>query len=257
MADFSFVSDSDDEKAVEELLSQAMDQSVLEQVAAINCSGFSHSDLPDHLEARFRKLKTFPATKPKPSIPSSKSFNVSQSVDFQGKKEDRAEDKGLKENPDSSIASPIPKLETENHDFSASKKNPERKTDFEPKSGSVSSSFSVGSPDFSTEPPSPPAKSGCMWCSPKKGSKKKGKENRGATIIGKGLDWGKSDAEFLSDLSTFSKKNQEKLLKKAMKEEEKINREAEKIVQWAKQASARIDFAGLDDELSDNEAHGR
>nr|GLL48435.1 uncharacterized protein LOC109169767 [Ipomoea trifida] len=254
MADFSFVSDSDDEKAVEELLSQAMDQSVLEQVAAINCSGFTHSDLPDHLEARFRKLKTFPATKPKPSNPSSKSFNVSQSVDLPAKKEDRADEKGF-----SAVTSspPIPKLETENHDFSDSKKNPDTKTDFEPKYGSGSSSFSVGSPDFSTEPPSPPAKTGCMWCSPKKVSKKKGKENRGATIIGKGLDWGKSDAEFLSDLSTFSKKNQEKLLKKAMKEEEKINREAEKIVQWAKQASARIDFAGLDDELTDNEAHGR
>ncbi|XP_019174206.1 PREDICTED: uncharacterized protein LOC109169767 [Ipomoea nil] len=251
MADFSFLSDSDDEKAVEELLSQAMDQSVLEQVAAINCSGFTHSDLPDHLEARFRKLKTFPATKPNPSnlAAASKSFNHSQLVEPQ-RKEDRAE-----ENPDSAVDSPPPKLGTENHDFSASKKNPDRKMDSEPKSGSGSSSFSLGSPDFSTEPPSPPAKIGCIWCSPKKVSKKKGKENR--ATIGKGFDWGKSDAEFLSDLSTFSKKNQEKMLKKAMKEEEKINMEAEKIVQWAKQASARIDFAGLDDELSDNEAHGR
>lgn len=39
-----------------------------------------------------------------------------------------------------------------------------------------------------------------------------------------------------------------------MKEEEKINREAEKIVKWAKQASARMmDVSGLDDELSDFE----
>ncbi|WMV08577.1 hypothetical protein MTR67_001962 [Solanum verrucosum] len=55
MTDFSFLSDSDKEKAVEELLSQPMDQSVLEQVAPTNC--FTDSVFPNQLETHFRKLK--------------------------------------------------------------------------------------------------------------------------------------------------------------------------------------------------------
>uniref|UniRef100_A0A3Q7IA21 Uncharacterized protein n=2 Tax=Solanum subgen. Lycopersicon TaxID=49274 RepID=A0A3Q7IA21_SOLLC len=66
------------------------------------------------------------------------------------------------------------------------------------------------------------------------------------------LKWGKDD-ELLSDLSIFSSKNQEKLMKKAMVEQEKINREAEKIVKWAKQASARMDVSSIEDELSDED----
>jgi len=46
-------------------------------------------------------------------------------------------------------------------------------------------------------------------------------------------------------------KEQQKMLKKAMKEQEKVNREAEKIVQWAKQASARMKTSDIDDEHSD------
>jgi len=77
-----------------------------------------------------------------------------------------------------------------------------------------------------------------LWCSPKKKEqKKKSKEN-----------W--SD-EFLSSFGSFSMKEQQKMLKKAMKEQEKVNREAEKIVQWAKQASARMKTSDIDDEHSD------
>nr|GLL27933.1 uncharacterized protein LOC109169767 [Ipomoea trifida] len=68
--------------------------------------------------------------------------------------------------------------------------------DSETKSGSGSSSFSVGSRRFVNGAAFPSTKTGCMWCSPKKVSKKKGKVNM-ATIIGKGFDWGKSDVEFL------------------------------------------------------------
>ncbi|EPS60785.1 hypothetical protein M569_14018, partial [Genlisea aurea] len=52
-----FLSDSEDERAVEELLAQAKDMAVLEQVAAINCAGFANSDLPPNLESRFQNLK--------------------------------------------------------------------------------------------------------------------------------------------------------------------------------------------------------
>ncbi|KAK2988618.1 hypothetical protein RJ640_002583 [Escallonia rubra] len=65
MGDFTLLSDSDDDRAVEELLAQAKDHSVLEQVAAINCSGFTpDSSLPTHLETRFRKLKSFLSREP-------------------------------------------------------------------------------------------------------------------------------------------------------------------------------------------------
>ncbi|KAI9083001.1 hypothetical protein K1719_035016 [Acacia pycnantha] len=91
-------------------------------------------------------------------------------------------------------------------------------------------------------------KAGCFWCSPKKDSKKKSKENWDPASI---LVWDKND-EFLSDISSFSSKHQQKMLKKAIKEEQKINREAEKIVQWAKQASARMSAPAIDDDLSDD-----
>ena len=52
--------------------------------------------------------------------------------------------------------------------------------------------------------------------------------------------WEKKD-EILSDMSTFSVTEQERRLKKALKEEERVSREAEKVVQWVKQESARMD----------------
>lgn len=52
--------------------------------------------------------------------------------------------------------------------------------------------------------------------------------------------WEKKD-EILSDMSTFSVREQERRLKKALKEEERVSREAEKVVQWVKQESARMD----------------
>ncbi|CAH9120515.1 unnamed protein product [Cuscuta epithymum] len=223
MADLSFLSDSDDDRAaVDELLSQAMDHSVLEQVAAINCSGFSDSPLPSHLESRFRKLKSLPSTNPKPPNPTPESFAVSQPVDNREKEERTGKRKGPKENPSPDLLSPTRILEESGVKLGAG-------------------SYFEDPDDVSTDSPSPPAKAGCLWCSPNKIRKKKkvGKENRGV----------------LSDLSSFSQKKHEEMLKRALREEEEISREAEKIVKWAKQASARMEFSGLDDddELSDKE----
>lgn len=77
-----------------------------------------------------------------------------------------------------------------------------------------------------------------MWFSPKKKKKEKKKSM---------ANWGD---ELFSELGSFSMKEQQKVLKKAMKEQEKVSREAEKIVQWAKTASARMN---LKDEFSDDE----
>lgn len=64
------------------------------------------------------------------------------------------------------------------------------------------------------------------------------------------VEWGKND-EILSDTSTFSVKEQERRLKKALEEEERASKEAERIVKWVKQESARIDVSAIKSILSD------
>ncbi|KAK6947284.1 hypothetical protein RJ641_000757 [Dillenia turbinata] len=243
MADFSSLSDSGDEAAVEEILAQAMDLTVLEQVAAINCSSFSHADsvLPSHLESRFSKLKSFPPPNPKShslclnKTPSPKSVNQPKLNNSIG------------ENTNSDSYS-----DAEIEHFSPFQENPIRengsksKSKSKPKPKSLSS-LSRSSSSSSNGSLSPPPKSGCFWCSPKRDSRRKSQKDR------IGLDWGKSSS-ILSDLSAFSTKEQRKMLKKAVKEEEKIAYEAEKIIKWAKQESTRIDVTRVEDELSDAES---
>ncbi|KAK9268422.1 hypothetical protein L1049_000172 [Liquidambar formosana] len=300
MADFSFLSDTD-ESAVEEIISQAQELSVLEQVSAVNCSGFTDSVLPTEIETRFRKLKSFPLTKPKPKTTASPSYlgtaahlktesvkgkaesdssllSDDESAIFSPSKQNPDEKKGLKHKSGSvsfpsrsstedaiflsskhkpgeekglrpkskygSLSSPSNSSNSsiENAVLPASKQNPDGKKGFKPKSGHGSSHSPSGSWDLSVQSrsPSPPQKTGCFWCSPKRASMRKGKENR---VVRVSLDWGKTD-EFLSDLD------------KAVREEERrISREAEKIVKWTKQASARMDVTGIEDELSDNDTH--
>ncbi|KAI3522376.1 hypothetical protein L1887_00105 [Cichorium endivia] len=274
MADeFSFT-DSDDERAVEDVLSQAMDHSVLEQIASINCSSFSTSDnLPSHLEARFRKLKSLPTTTATSDAagsrfpPSkSKSLGPRSGDDSNVEERDRqfCSSVDFEQTPDAKKcpkSSPSTDSLEEHSDENRDEKK-ETKLNTEPnskvrkkersKSKSRSDSWSLSSPESESETRSPPRRSiGCLWCSPKKEKsvpRKQGKENR--LFSSSSSSWG-NDAEFLK---TFSVQEQKKIMKKAMKEEEKINREAEKIVKWAKQASARMmDVSGLDDELSDFE----
>ncbi|GAV71901.1 hypothetical protein CFOL_v3_15392 [Cephalotus follicularis] len=304
MADFGFLSDTDD-SAVEELIAQVQELSVLEQVSAINCSGFTHSALPPELESRFHKLKSFPLSKPTIDTTKSKSLRHSKSEfshsvnpkteknepdkEFSGHsrnnpntKSGLEREKGLKNESDSIsdegseilsvskrnpegkfgsrekskygyVSSPSSSSNSskENRIFSASKQNPQEtvKLTSELKSGSLSSPCSSSNSWLNS--PSPPTKSGCFWCSPKKVSKKKKDKE-----LDTGFNWSKHD-EFLSDLSTFSVKEQEKKLKKAMKEQQKMSSEAEKIVKWAKQASARMSFHGIEDELSDADSAKR
>ncbi|KAJ4951952.1 hypothetical protein NE237_028784 [Protea cynaroides] len=99
---------------------------------------------------------------------------------------------------------------------------------------------------------SPPRQSCCFCYSSKKLAKKKSKNSGVAELDLGGRDWGKND-EILSDMSTFSLKEQQKRLKKALKEEGKVTQESEKVVEWVKQASARIDVSTVEDALRDNE----
>ncbi|KAG6577118.1 hypothetical protein SDJN03_24692, partial [Cucurbita argyrosperma subsp. sororia] len=283
MADFSFLSDTDD-SAVEDLLSQTQDLCVLEQLSAINCSGFTDSVLPTDLESRFRKLKSFPAAKSETrsgfDLKSSRSV---QSCDekpdddfavFSPSKQSHKKELGFipksqsKRLPDSSSGKgnstpPMDNQKPKNGSSRAKSKcryvsSPSYSSSssgeidefLEPKKGTkIRSKTSSESGSFASPPQSPPRRAGCFWCSPKKASEKKNSSNR---TLDNGLGWGKNN-DFLSDLNIFSAKEQQKILKKAMKEEEKINREAEKIVKWAKQASARMNVSDIEDELSDPE----
>ncbi|PWA76769.1 hypothetical protein CTI12_AA229600 [Artemisia annua] len=92
--DFSFLTDSEDEKTVDDIISQATDHLVLEQIAKLNSSSFDDTLLPSNLETRFRKLKSLPtnATRaansasraPNPLV-KSKSFTPSLGDEEKGK----------------------------------------------------------------------------------------------------------------------------------------------------------------------------
>jgi hypothetical protein len=283
-------SDSDEEKAIENILSQAMDHSVLEQIAAINCSAFgSDSVLPTHLETRFHKLKSFPSANSKSQSSnarkdfSSSSFNSGippptesqnpqtnqiradsvNNSDSQPNSKDESFSP-LKDNPvrkkDRELKSPsgfnssppeLSDLSMENSIFSAAKQGKTKEKVIK-KSESRHGFFGspLNSSNSSSKSSSPPQKIGCFWCSPKKFSGKKSKENQ---IRSMELNWGNDD-QLLSDLSIFSSREQERILKKAMKEQEKVNREAEKIVKWAKQASMRMEISSVESELSDDDS---
>lgn len=299
MTDFSFLSDTDD-SAVEELIAQTKELCILEQVAAINCSGFVDSGLPSELESRFCKLKSFPDTKSKnktsPSHLRSRSnldqssFSSKTDLDKSvviGKEHDSHSDENCEVLPNTK-QDPTKKSDSkstfrsghrspplDSSDYAAEKGGfwPLKETSFRergskaklklgsaseknidhenrcpnPKFQTRSYTSPSGSSNSLRDSPSPPKKFGCFWCSPKKYSSRKGKDIR---VTLNELGWSRDD-ELLSDLRTFSTKEQQKILKKAAKEEDKICREAEKIVNWAKQASARMSISSIEDELSD------
>ncbi|XP_074264518.1 uncharacterized protein LOC141587005 [Silene latifolia] len=287
MADFSS-SSSPYESEVDQILAEAMDHCVLEQISAINCSSFSHSLLPSHLETRFQKLKTFPPSSssklqlaPKTDgddkvenlkLPSGQSkvsnFEGNSDVgegkmgkspngqlkfpNFEGgsggRKGKMGNSKGgYVSSPSDSSSGYMdsPNLKSGKHDVKGKMGNSK------PKSLSFCSD--------SEEETAAKSGGGCLCFSPKRVSnkKKKGGSGGGDEL---GFGWGK-DEELLSDLRSFSSKEQKRRMKEAMREEEKINKEAEKIVKWAKQVSARMDFDisddGEDDIVDDHSGHRR
>ncbi|KAG7593573.1 hypothetical protein ISN45_Aa01g023660 [Arabidopsis thaliana x Arabidopsis arenosa] len=305
MADFGYFSDTDD-SAVEELISQAKELSALEQVAAINCSGFTDSTLPDDLESRFRRLKSLPAAPRHEPVSSSSSMNRknhlthSKSVATNHPKED-VKFSGNRRNPGKKSGS-----------TSLSDEDSRNKRDLEVKSSSQAELVSNGSGDFSdsgniseskifspvkqqtkkklpkekrrivsssssssidlaTTPPStdsePEKKSksksksksswfdklspskiiGSIWrSSPKKSTTNKKNlksiKSFNTAAYTSGRERKVDFDEFLSDLNAFPVEDQRKMLKKALKEQQKMRKEAAEIIKMAKQASARFDF---------------
>lgn len=93
---------------------------------------------------------------------------------------------------------------------------------------------------------------GCCFCfSTKKSSVARNGKSSGV-LSSENVEWGKND-EILSDISTFSVKAQERRLKKALEDEERVSKEAERVVQWVKQESARIDVSTIKSILSDHQ----
>ncbi|CAI8588342.1 unnamed protein product [Vicia faba] len=260
-----FSSDTDEDSTIEEIISQAQDSILLKQISAINCSSFTHSDLPTDLESRFQKLKSFPAnhTTPPPYHPKNPTFSTLNPANPQ---------KSLNLSPPKDAKS-IKNQDSDSGSVSSPEKK-EIKSKPKPKNGSFSPSDSshiseessmsslfmplqmkkdeekrVKVKKYVSPSPSPPRKWGCFWCSPKKEKKVKSKESD--DIVGS-LDEYTSD-EFLYDIGSLSTKKRMNMIEKALKEEEeKINREAEKIVELVKHASARmIVSSDIEDELSD------
>ncbi|XP_004512360.1 uncharacterized protein [Cicer arietinum] len=313
-------SDTDD-STIDEIINQAQDAILLQQISAINCSSFSHSDLPTHLECRFQKLKSFPAnhTTPPPYLSKARTFsNPPKTPNFSPSKHNNSanntdSDTGFVSSPSNSSHGkkglkpkskekysdstnphyPINSNHQKSFNFSPSKdnnsiKNPDSDTGYDsspsnssqkkkglkpkpkPKNGSVSdSSHSSEESSMSSlfmplpmkkdeekcselkKSPSPnsspPRKWGCFWCSPKKKEKKKSKEN------GVGWEMEYTSDELLSGVGSLSSKKRLEMIDKALKmEEQKINREAEKIVEWAKHVSARMNVSDIEDEFSDD-----
>ncbi|XP_072963805.1 uncharacterized protein [Typha angustifolia] len=90
----------------------------------------------------------------------------------------------------------------------------------------------------------------CFRCSSKTTSGKKGRNDVMKHDLEADEGWGHNE-EILTDFSTFSLKEQQRKLKKARKEEAEASRAAEKVVNWVKQASARIDATVIDELLTD------
>ncbi|XP_010499695.1 PREDICTED: protein FAM133A-like [Camelina sativa] len=306
MADFGYFSDTDD-SAVEELVSQAKELSALEQIAAINCSGFTDSTLPDDLESRFRRLKSLPAPPRTDPVSSSSSKNtkkhLSQSksvathhpkedVNFSGNRRNQGKIPGSvslsdeesskitrnKRDLDLKSSSRAELVSNGSGDFSDSGNisetkifSPVKQTRKEKRrvvsspSSSSSSSIDLATPPSTDSEPEKKSKSkskssswfdklspskiiGSIWrSSPKKSptnnkNLKSCKSFNTAATYSSGRERNIDFDEFLSDLNAFPVEDQRKMLKKALKEQQKMRKEAAAIIKMAKQASAKFDF---------------
>ncbi|XP_026401847.1 uncharacterized protein LOC113297556 [Papaver somniferum] len=241
MADFSCFSESD-ESTVEDIISQAMDQCVLEQIASINLSGISDTSLPTDLESRFSKLKSFPGTNRKleiPQNPVSKSVEDTQSLSPNQKI-------GSPSNPNPSFG---PTTDIEKR-FSKLKSFPgtNPKTEI-PQSQVLSPNKEIASS---------PSISNQVKKSSSFGSKPKSKQAfiRSCSSSSDSSRENSSSSSAKQNCFFWCSPKKKKKLKKVMREQEKINREAEKIVEWAKQASSRIEVSEIEDLLTDDDFDG-
>ncbi|KAI4365337.1 hypothetical protein MLD38_021330 [Melastoma candidum] len=264
MADFSSLSDTD-ESAVDDLISQAEDLVALDHLSSLNLSSSHSSILPYHLESCFQNLKSFPPRMPPLPAPTSLGDRGLDRGEFCSKSElgemsqcGTGCEQQLSELHEGKRECPKSELEKmgkpkggrdcysgsdssgsrwEDAVFTplktnpvAEKGNPSAKLKRATLSGGLGFNSGLGrGSDFL---PSPPRKGGCFWCLLNKSQTK----NKDSDLD---MAWGKHEM-LPSDLCSFSAKEQRRVLKKAMKEQERLSKEAEKIVRIAKQASERM-----------------
>lgn len=287
MGHFSFSyssSDSEHENAVEELLSQFLDEDLLKITTnPVGSRGSARCGLDPELESRYEKLKAS-VSNLRPPGPShsleERHSRLSESAEAQMPGNIPSSSAGSLRDSNSSPISEGCSTSPATSPRRDSNSKPPKKTS----RTVMTSSPSVRSRRSCSLSPSPPRS--CFCASPKRllrslsskrssGSSKLKKSdshivddelmaavatekskmrvrNKDRSRPNDELD-SLSDDEFLTDLSTFSLKGHRKQLKKALKEEQKVNRDAEDLVKWVKQASARMDDRVLDDLLSDEE----
>ncbi|XAR57622.1 hypothetical protein NMG60_11025823 [Bertholletia excelsa] len=94
----------------------------------------------------------------------------------------------------------------------------------------------------------------CLFFAGKKNKGDKGDKGDGVSGIEMkegGEIWG-TDDHMLSDPSTFSVKEQERRLKKAKQEQKKVIEKAERVINWVKQESARLDVSSINGILQED-----
>ncbi|EXC35189.1 hypothetical protein L484_022743 [Morus notabilis] len=105
------------------------------------------------------------------------------------------------------------------------------------------------------EPQKSPKPICCFGFSSKRTNERKVMKNSKAHGIEEpNKEWERKDG-ILSDMSTFSVKEQERRLKMALEEEEKVAKEAERVVQRIKQESARMNDSTIKKIVADYEVH--
>ncbi|GAB2258333.1 hypothetical protein Droror1_Dr00014493 [Drosera rotundifolia] len=237
MADFSFLSSSSDDSAIDELISSTIDHCTLETITKLNTSSFTDQTLlPPHLESGFRRLKSHLPTTQNELLTriqinghtkkgklrdgqSSTRFNSDPESSNSGL--DEGFNKGLR------IGFSSRGLDTGNWELGSVEKGEWRN----------------GSGSFGS------------------GSSREVEDSKGVVCScfgGKGLGFKRKSGKkiengVLGDLGSLSRREQRDVMKMVLKEEERIAKEAERIVEWARQASARMDIGDLEEEEEDDE----
>ncbi|KAJ3690889.1 hypothetical protein LUZ61_020053 [Rhynchospora tenuis] len=265
----------DDKSAVDAIIAEAMDACALDQIAKLNTAHLSSSDssLPSDLESRFRKLKSFPTRSAtaaaSPAVTATRSLNFGKennaplapapSVPIVGSGFTGGDGETESTSPVVTCGEKTKRVETQSEVKVGSGVQSGDGVEFK-KPSLADSGFGSGfSPSKRRGPqpdPSPLDRLGCcFFLSPKKATsttKSKQKDGNGGSVYG--MDLGAVELDELSNNKTFLAdiKEQQKKLKKAMKEQEKVSREAAKLVRYARHASARM-RANTDELFSDDD----
>ncbi|CAN6487118.1 unnamed protein product [Victoria cruziana] len=224
---------SSHDSAAENLLSEILDVTAVEQIQQLPSPYDSASSiLPSQIETRFQRLKSLNHTSHPPE-------------------KEQQEQEQKREPPPPSPLPPPPPPPLPNPTRLDAPQTPQAGDTLPafdspkklPKSLPTKGFDHYGDPVCSSGSSSPPRKQGCcFWASPRRSHRKDRSESYDDG------SWMKDD-EILSDLGTFSVRSQREGMKAALKEQEKISKEAEKVIKWVKKASARMSVNDFGNDL--------